>query len=584
MKTINKIFSVLGVSLALGLSACVSDLDRLPIDPNELTADKFADDPETYIMQVMAKCYSGMAVSGQTGPDGDSDISGLDGGTSQYTRALYMLNEFTTDESLWIWQDEGVVDLVTNTWGTANANIYGTYSRLYVHIAICNDFLRLMNNLGDYGISPDDELQATIDQYKLEARALRAMSYYWAIDLFGNASFIDETSDAGTNPVQYTRQELYDWLAAELEDLVDSFPDTTPIYGRVGKDGVEALLARLYLNASVYTDGAVTDGYTKCAEHCENIINRHKGGGYNGSGLAEHYLYLFCRDNDEYMPGGGNTAENEILWGIPYHNEYVQPYGGTRFLIASCITDIDDGSSYMRAADYGLSAGWTCMHARPEFANKFDVDATYSTDGDNDVRWSMWAKEDAPDDNGVPATFGFTRENTAFSTFTNGYASVKFTNLYKGTNGEWSAANGGIYANDGSDSEVTTFPDTDLPLIRLADVYLMYAESYIVGGAGNATNALEYVNYVRGRAGVQEWVQSDMTADNILDERARELYHELTRRSDLIRHNKYASSNYNWSWKYNQSAGASFPSYMELFPIPANVLAAQSDFEQNPGY
>ena len=74
------------------------------------------------------------------GPDGASDISGLDGGTSQYTRALFMMNEFTTDESKWIYADAGVVDLNTNTWGNGNANVFGTYSRLYVHIAICNDF------------------------------------------------------------------------------------------------------------------------------------------------------------------------------------------------------------------------------------------------------------------------------------------------------------------------------------------------------------------------------------------------------------------------------------------------------------
>ncbi|HIT16249.1 MAG TPA: RagB/SusD family nutrient uptake outer membrane protein [Candidatus Avimuribaculum pullicola] len=575
MKSLNKIFSVLGVSLALGLSSCVGDLDLLPNDPNQLTADKFAENPEEYIMQVMAKCYSGMAVSGQTGPDGSSDISGLDGGTSQYTRALYMLQEFTTDESKWIWPDAGVVDLVTNTWGNGNVNIFGTYSRLYVHIAICNDFLRLANSLGDYGISPDAELQATIDQYKLEARALRAMSYYWALDLFGNASFIDETSPAGTSPVQYTRQELYDWLVTELEDLVATFPTTTPIYGRVGIDGVEALLARVYLNAEVYTG---TAAYDKCSQHCANIIARHQGEGFRGSGLVPVYMYLFCGDNDEYMPGGGGV--NEILWGIPYDSENIQPYGGSMFLCAAGISNLtwDANDAIMTATDYGMSAQWGCMHATSQFSDKFQ--------SDRDLRWAMWCKEQQ----------GFSKANTNFSTFTDGYGVVKFTNLLKGNvtdpsgwdmndnTKNWSSANGGIYATDGSAARADNFPDTDLPLIRLADVYLMYTEAYIMGHAGDATNALNYVNLVRARANETNWTASDLTADNILDERCRELYWELTRRSDLVRHGKFSGSAYNWSWKNNEANGASIAETMDLFPIPANVISAQPEFEQNPGY
>ncbi len=578
MKSLSKIFSVLGVSLALGLSSCVGDLDLLPNDPNSLTADKFAENPEEYLMQVMAKCYSGMAVSGQTGPDGSSDISGLDGGTSQYTRALYMLQEFTTDESKWIWPDAGVVDLNTNTWGNGNVNIFGTYSRLYVHIAICNDFLRLCDNLGTYGISPDAELQATIDQYKLEARALRAMSYYWALDLFGNASFIDETSPAGTSPVQYTRQQLYDWLVTELEDLVNTFPTTTPIYGRVGIDGVEALLARVYLNAEVYTG---TAAYDKCSQHCANIIARHQGEGFRGSGLAPVYMYLFCGDNDEYMPGGGGV--NEILWGIPYDSENIQPYGGTMFLCAAGISNLTwaDNNAIMTATDYGMSAQWGCMHATSQFADKFE--------SNDDVRWSMWCKE----------AQGFNKANTGFSTFTDGYGVVKFTNLLKGNvtdpsgwsrdnNGvnsnNWSSANGGVYATDGSAARADNFPDTDLPLIRLADVYLMYTESYIMGNAGDATSALNYVNLVRARANETNWTASDLTADNILDERCRELYWELTRRSDLVRHGKFSGGTYNWSWKNNEPNGASIGTHMDLFPIPANVISAQPEFVQNPNY
>ncbi|MFI3240049.1 MAG: RagB/SusD family nutrient uptake outer membrane protein [Bacteroidales bacterium] len=569
---INKIFTLLCVALMLGMTSCIGDLDLVPNDPNTLTSDKFKENPSEYLMAVMAKCYSGMAVSGQTGPNGDSDISGLDGGTSQYTRTLFMMNEFTTDECIWMYSsDSGVNELVLGTWGANATAIEGSYSRLYVHIAICNEFLRLVqpSNLELLEISVDDELQATIDQYCLEARALRAMSYYNTLDLFGNTGFIDDNMASGTDPIQMKRSELYAWLVDELKDLVSQFPTTTPIYSRVGIDGVEALLARTYLNAKVF---AGVDASAECQACCQNIINRRKGGGYNGTGLAKHYLYLFCGDNDVYMPGGSKSDENEILWGIPFDSEYIQPYGGTTFLIAGAMTNtgesLDDAPEipYMNALDYGSGSQWGCMHARKEFSQKFT---------DADIRWSMWCKE----------ANGFSIENTGFTTFTDGFAAIKFTNLIAGEDGAWSAENGGIYDPTGTISaRGESFPDTDLPLIRLADVYLMYAECYIVGGQGDAATALEYVNNVRGRAGVTLWSASDMTATSILDERSRELYWENTRRTDLIRFGKFTGSDYIWSWKGGLFEGTSISSYRDLFPIPTNVIAVQPEFEQNTGY
>lgn len=570
---INKIFSMACVILIMSMSSCIGDLDLLPNDPTQLTPDKFKENPKEYIKQVMAKCYLGLAVSGQTGPNGESDISGLDGGTSQYTRALFMLNEFTTDEAIWIWDDLGgsVLPLVKNTWGSDAVSIYGAYCRIYVNIAICNEFLRLTepSNLSMLEIPVDAELQKIIDQYRLEARALRGYSYYNVVDLFGNGGFVDETVAPGVSPSQKTRLELYTWLVGELSDIVEKMPTSNTIYGRVGKDGVEALLARTYLNAKVFTDGAV-DGYADCATRCQNVINRHKGGGFNGSGLAQHYLYLFCGTNHVYMPGGGNTAENEILWGIPYDSEMIQPYGGTTFLCAGNVKNMTmaENSAYMNDKDYGMNANWGCMHAPQQMSDKFE--------SEKDTRWSMWCKE----------ANGFKRTNDEFTNFTDGYGVVKFTNLIAGTDGKWSPENGGKYDPSETPKPVRAdaFPDTDLPLIRLADVYLMYAESNIVGKAGNASDALTYVNYVRERAGVTPWTATDMTSDKLLDERCRELYWENVRRTDLIRFNKFTGSDYLWSYKGGSRNGVGIDNYRKLFPIPTNVIAVQPDFKQNEGY
>lgn len=328
-------------------------------------------------------------------------------------------------------------------------------------------------------------------------------------------------------------------------------------------------MARTYLNGKVF---AGVDNYAECQASCQNIINRHTGGGYNGSGLANHYMYLFCGTNDVYMPGGSNTAENEILWGVPFDSENTKSYGGATFLVAAGITKLGESIDYapevpyMNSTDYGSLSAWGCMHATQQFSEKFE---------EEDIRWSMWCK----------AANGFSIENTSFTTFTDGYGVVKFTNLIAGENGEWSVANGGVWDPSGETTAyATSYPNMDIPLLRLADVYLMYAECNIVGGAGDAATALEYVNYIRGRAGVSLWSASDMTADSILDERCRELYWESVRRTDLVRFGKFTGSDYVWAWKANALEGGSISSHRDIYPIPSNIIAVQPEFEQNDSY
>ena len=547
---INKYLMLGGVALGLGLTSCVGDLDLEPIDPN-------LESPEssTILINEAMQCYQTMATSGQEGP-GSSIISGLDNGRGQYTRALFMMNEFPTDECIWIWKDDGIYDLVTNTFDATNGNIYGTYSRLYAHIAVCNQFL------ADAAGSNDAEIVRLRD----EVRALRAMSYYWVCDIFGKASKSMGAPD-GTEPEQMTREELYTWLEAELKDLVDNgnLADV-PVYGRVGKDGAQALLARLYLNAEVYTG---TPAYDKCAAECEKIIARHQGGGYDNSGLAENYLYLFCRNNEEYMPGGGNTAENEILWGIPFDSERLQSYGGTMFLINGALAD--EGG--MSGLNYGCSNVWKCMKATKEFSEKFTS---------NDFRFDLWVRGKLTwtDAEGKTQEKEYKISNDDFGTWGDGYVCIKWTGLTHGAN------NPGGAPNWDSNIISTQFPDTDLALIRLSDVYLMYAECAARGAQGaDQGKALTYANYVRGRAGVSTWSPSDLTLDNLLDERCRELYWELTRRSDLIRFGKFTGPNQAlWSWKGNALEGNSIDDRYNLMPIPVNVIAASPSFKQNPGY
>lgn len=597
------------MALTLGLGSCVGDLDLQPNDPNLF-------DPESadYNASALAMCYSGLACSGYKGP-GTSyvDINGIDPGTSAYLRLISILQEYCADEMIWIWPDAGVSDITYSQWSPSNTLITGTYYRLLGHISICNQYLA--NTAGDN--SPEGiEMRA-------QARTLRALSYYNMIDLFGMSSFITEDSPAGADPVQISRKELFDWLEKELKDIVDNkLLSETPVYGRVGRDAAEALLAKLYLNAEVYTG---TPRWKDCAALCEDIISRHQGGGFQGTGLAEHYLYVFSNYNKAYMPGGSKPAENEILFGISFDSEMIKSYGGPTYIIAGTIYN----THYIAPYVYGSSAAWGCIRGRYELAQRF-----YGLD--NDTRDDLWLKGEFPagklyqtknngtelvlDEKGMPVPAVGSDGNPIeweaedysdrFKDFTGdwkttgGNAIIKFTGRTPNAamDGGWDYSvstpakyiefNGKQYQTQLE--EYTTgfgspdFASVDWPVIRLADIYLMYSECYVQDRqAAESGKALNYLNYVRRRAGAPDATAADLTRKGIMEERSRELYMESWRRSDLIRNKMFAGPQQGiWQYKGSGTAneGTRIDVKYNLYPIPYDVRSAQPEFKQNPGY
>lgn len=578
---INKFFIGTALLAMTGLSACTGDLEQLPKDPNVLTPNQFQENPREAIGNLLGKCYSSLAISGQYGPNGAADISGMDGGTSQWTRVMFYLEDLPTDIGLWIYQDAGVPEMQNATWAANNVLVYGAYSRYYTHIAVCNDFIRFTRNLGEYGITVggSDEKsisQAEIDQFVLEARALRDLSYYYIINWFGRAVIAWDDMAYGETPQQAeSTQALFDKVVADLEDVLKSWPENhQPVYGRIGKDAIEALLCKYYLNSESFIG---VPAYDKLWTHAQNIINRHKGGGFNGSGLANDYLSLFCADNSMFMPGGSNKAQNEILWGVPYNHELTTPWGGTMFLIAAPTGNFSDKSlseGFCNGAWYGTNAHWGCLLAREEFSRLFGFVNGNSVDG----RSYLWLTENA----------GYTMANTDTKAWANGYAAIKFNNVHCEADGimpRWNDPDNGLPRIGVQPIEASSeWPDTDFPIIRLADVYLMAAEATL-NGAGDRATGLTYANYVRERAGVPAWNLTDFSLDNILDERAREFYHEGMRRTDLNRMNKFTGNAYTWTLKGGVHRGTSIPETRRIYPLPTNVIAGYgSSMVQNPGY
>ena len=551
--------------LGLGVTSCVGDLDLQPNDPNLVNPGTSNFDENS-----LAMCYSGLASSGISGPGSSYvDIDGLDAGSSAYLRLMFTLSEFCSDEMIWIWpNDAGIGDIIASTWSDNNVIINGAYYRLMAHIGLCNQFLK--NTAGN-----DSE---EMIEYKAEARVLRAYSYYNMLDLFRMSSFITEDAEAGALPEQVSPEFLFEWIEKELVDIVDNnLISSSPVYGRVGLDGAEALLARLYLNAEAFCG---SPRWADCQMRCENIIARHQGGGYQGSGLAEHYLYLFARDNNEYMPGGANSAENEILFGVAFDSDFVQSYGGTSFIISGTISN----THYCPRQLYGCSAEWSCIRGRYQMAERF-----YGI-SDQDVRDDLWLRGVMPAGNDWPAEDYSDKfiDFTADWNTTGGNAIIKFTgrtpnaardggwDMWQKENGDWECG-----------FPATTFASTDQPIIRLADIYLMYTECYINGKVGDAQKALDYMNLVRTRAHAPAFGVTDLNIKALMDERSREFYLESVRRTDLVRNKMFADPQQTiWQYKgnINNNEGTRISERNNRYPIPYTVRSAQPDFKQNPGY
>ena len=230
---INKKFHLYLASLvvAIGLTSCVQDLDIQPIDPS--VVQTFSE-PE-----VFTKVYAAWALTGQQGAAGNNDIDIDDEGRFSLYRTLWVTQQLPTDETVCAWGDIEVVTMNRSAFTSTNPALKGLYARLYFVVTIANHYLEQTN------ASADD---ATIKVKRAEVRYLRALAYYYLMDVFGNVPFTTEVkADA---PTQIKRADLYTWIETELKEVepVLSAPKQAPYY-RIDKAAAWMLFARMYLNA-----------------------------------------------------------------------------------------------------------------------------------------------------------------------------------------------------------------------------------------------------------------------------------------------------------------------------------------------
>lgn len=557
MKTLNKIFLSLGVvAAAFSFSSCTGDLDQLPSDPNSLTNADFKKNPEKYMDETMAGVYQQFTVHGA---NNNAAVSGFDGGMSTFQRSAFILEELNSDEATWLPNDP---DYGSFQYGIVPANnrvILGTYSRFMICVAMCNSFIQTVND-GYFALN-SEALREKADEYIRQCRVLRAGAYFYLIDCFGNVPYADESVKMGSIAPQYKRAEVYAKVVADLEEVSNEFPEgSKATYGHVGKDVADALLVKYYLNAGVYTG---TPEWTKCAEKAEQIIKRHQGKGFKNSGLCVNYSQLFGANNDQYAIGGSSQID-EILWTIPQDAVYSTSWANGTFMLDAWIGEPKTGETWTLAkSDFNAGDAWKCMTARRQFVEKFDWNSDYTESPDQRTRFWATAKNGININNDV-------LDQDHFGS--NGFLAVKYTNWAFDAEGNIDRTNS---------PAATTQIGTDYAVIRLAEIYLSAAEA-ILNGGGDKAKALEYVNYIRERAGLDAWNAGQLTAQSLQDERCRELYTEATRRSDLIRYGKWISG-YTWNWKNKVKGGADFNANFTLYPLPSSTVEL-AHYEQNTGY
>jgi SusD family len=347
----NIFFKIITFSLLIfGSNGCFNDLNTTPIDKDIITADAVYDDPASYL-GVLAKLYAGLAVTGQEGPSGQSDIQGIDEGFGQYTRGYFHHQELTTDEAVVGWNDQTIKDFHDQDWSAEDGFIFAFYSRVFYQIPLCNEYLRETTNEKLDGRGVDDALRNDVQGYRAEARFLRALSYWHALDIFRNVPFVTEDDKVGAFfPNRITAADLFNYIETELLAIENEIATArSNDYGRADQGAVWILLAKLYLNAEVYIG---TSKYTECLNYCTKILNA----GYT---LEPKYQDLFLADNDN---------STEIIFPVTFDGINTRTWGGTTFIIRAAI------GGEMNPSESGVSGGWAGLRTTRQFVEKFPGD------------------------------------------------------------------------------------------------------------------------------------------------------------------------------------------------------------------
>ena len=545
--------------LCMGFVSCADELNIKSIDPQST--------PTYTVEGLLAKQYATLGLTGQKGPAGSADLS-CDEGESGFIRTIFNLQELMTDETAWAYQADNAIAPITNlSWNSGNDRVNWAYQRLIFDITLYNQFISEQS-----GSLSEDQIA--------EVRFLRALNYYYFLDLYRKAPFKDTFDD--NLPTEKSGKDLYEWLDNELTTIeplmaeVGAY-DNSEKFGRADRGAAYALHARLALNSEVYTDGKVKD-YQKAIDYCDKIINsgkydlcRTEKNGYSG------YQQLFMGDND-----CNPEAMKEIIFPIRQDGLKARAYAGTTYLVsASTIA----GMPYASTGD-----PWKCMFARENMVEKFfpnKKDIPMATVGDvlkNPSKEEVIAK-DSEKGYGTADVIAKAGDDRALLYMGVGgceEGKVRTINPGEAITGPLNGASFVKWSNlhaDGTTQHDQNYSDTDFPVFRLAEIYLTRAEAkYRLGqdGLDDILKVQDRANRVSKATSVDE--------QTLIDEWCREFYMEGRRRSDLVRFGLFTGSKYRWSFKGGVEKGQGVPTKCNIYPIPGDEIKNNPNMTQNPKY
>jgi starch-binding outer membrane protein, SusD/RagB family len=480
------------------------------------------------------------------------------------------INEVTTDECVVPtrgpdWGDGGRwVRLKTHTYNSLDPDPLNGWNFCYGGVNTCN---RLIATLSKY-TSPK------IPQYVAELRGLRAIYYYWLLDWYGNVPISIDFS-ATTPPANSTRDQVYALVESELLAVASVLPHTGPAdestYGRVNAYTCWATLAKLYLNAEIYTG---TAQWAKCISACDSVIN---SGMYS---LTPNYADNFSQLNKgvpetiftipyDHVHEQGNNIQMMTLNGLNQntYNMNAQPWNGFASVQEFYASYIDPTQNPgPQGMVVGLDPnGDSVTGTVDKRLSNFLVGPQYGSDGKQllDGGYEKDGPGYAGDPNGAPITF------------------TPYVNELQPTAWRQSGARIGKW---GFYQGMTGNMDNDFALFRYADILLTAAEATArLNNDWNNAYALTIVNQIRSvHGGVDPYV--NMTAATFLAERGREMFFEGLRRQDMIRFGTYNSAFRFHDADPVDALGPHGINHLNVLPLPDAQLNANQALKQNPGY
>lgn len=474
-------------------------------------------------------------------------------------RGIYDLNTFTTDEAIMPtrggdWYDGGFWQgLYLHRWGVNNEAIYATWEYLYRTVILCNGSLERIQDFAEK--HPEENVADCV----AEVRALRAMFYYYIMDLFGSVPLIEKSDPAVEDIVQEKRSKVFNFIVKELTEsssLLSEERSNQPgvYYGRMTQPVVWFLLAKLALNAEVYTDDDWTDGSRPDGK---SIFFEVEGQRLNAWQMVNYYC--------EQITTAGYTLEKDYTANFAVFNEsseeniFVIPMSKTlytnQFIYLFC------SRHYNHAKAYGLS-GENGSSATKEVLETFGYD-TPQVDARFDYCYFAGPVKDLEgnqillDDGVTPLVYE--PWNVALDVSGKPYEKTAGARMKK-------------YEVDKTGLKDGKLLDNDIVLFRYADVLLMQSEAKV----RNGENGDAELNLVRSRVGM---APRAATLENLLDERMMELAWEGWRRQDMIRFGVFTRS-----YSCRPQLPGEENGYTTVFPIPEKVIDMNPQLHQHKGY